>query len=143
MLANCIYRFSISSPFSVTFHPSCSEKQAGNFDNPSCDSQACDWISVITSVPGLLETCQKVCSPDGSVKNCSGLFPCYFWSLAQYRRRKGRRKVWLKNTNFPLCLGTVSWDLNSSKQCITPLCLYEQKPMLICSKGTLSIFLIS
>lgn len=77
MLANCIYRFSISSPFSVTFHPSSSEKQAGNFDNPSSNSKACDWISVVTSMSGLLEKCQKVCSSAGSVKNCSGFFPTF------------------------------------------------------------------
>jgi len=77
MLVNCICRSSISSPFSLTFHPSFSEKQASNFDNLSSNSKACDWISIITSMSGLLEKCQKVCSSAGSVKNYSGFFPTF------------------------------------------------------------------
>lgn len=124
MLSNCICWLSISSPFSVTFHLSHSEKQAGNFDNPSSNCKACDWISVITSMSGLLETCQKVCCNAGSVKNCCGFFVFFFlstFSAAQCRRGKSsfrRRKVFLKDTDFHMCLGTVPWDLNSSRPCI-------------------------
>lgn len=70
VLCPCAWRlYSASLLFSVTFHLRRGEKQASNFDNPSSNCKACDWISVITSMSGLLEKCQKVCSSAGSVKN--------------------------------------------------------------------------
>lgn len=105
MLANCICRFSIISPFFVTFHPSHSEKQAGNFDNPSSNCKECDWISVITSMSGLLEKCQKVCSSAGSVKNCSGVVVVFFFFfslcfLASSTMQKGKNQL-QENEGFP------------------------------------------
>lgn len=76
---------------------------------------------------GLLETLQKVCSNAGSVKNCSVVLVLFFFfflstfSAAQCRRGESntrRRKVFLKDTDFHKRLGTVAWDLNSSRPCI-------------------------
>lgn len=50
MLDNCIYQFSVSLLFSVTFHLRRGEKQASNFDNPSSNCKACDWISVVSGL---------------------------------------------------------------------------------------------
>lgn len=89
------------SPFTLVM----AKNQASNFDNPSSNCKACDWISTITSMSGLLEKCQRSFSLLGQsrIALVFFFFPYIFWSPTQYRRGKcrfRRRKVCVKGTNF-------------------------------------------